>query len=183
MPVYGVQGHVLNRAQQVGHVVCIKGISSHFKRWPGFSPPGTPVTHPLVHTPFKEPGTAAPLQPHSQLCVYLCVGVQLHVFQRNIVTELYPHLVMASWLIVPQYIFTEVWRIKSSVALPAPLDIFSAGYMCSAFNKCRHLQGRFSMWCVRVLWWICCHWGSLWLRLEYFLSVVLIVMLHQILKE
>lgn len=79
-----VLGHVLNGAQQVGHVVCIKGISSHFKRWPGFSPPGTPVTHPLVHTPFKEPGAAAPLQTLSMAspCVYV-PGKLCHTAKRS----------------------------------------------------------------------------------------------------
>ena len=75
----------------MGHVVCIKGISSHFKRWPGFSPPGTPVTHPLVHTPFKEPGTAAPLQPLSTVCVRACINLRDTAKQGDIVSLLSCH--------------------------------------------------------------------------------------------
>lgn len=82
MPVWGIQGHVLERAQQVGHVVCIKGISSHFKRWPGFGPPGTPVPLPPWSTLSftKAPLRVAWLPRHcpSLLCVCVCAFLSAH---------------------------------------------------------------------------------------------------------
>ena len=128
----------------MGHVVCIKGISSHFKRWPGFSPPGTPVTHPLVHAPFKEPGTAAPLQPLSTVCV--CAGIYLG---ENGITDWYCQLVILPGSIVHRYKLIEVSGIKPSVFSPAPevfLNFFFLFFfslcICSTFNKCRRWINR-----------------------------------------
>lgn len=140
----------------MGHVVCIKGISSHFKRWPGFSPPGTPVTHPLVHTPFKEPGTAAPLQPLSTVCVCACVW------------EIQPNrlILSACYLVTVNCVLIHI-NTKSSASTATFFFFFlTALYICRIFNTRRRWINRLPEWnsfrCVKVFLWICFHGHSLW---------------------
>lgn len=120
----------------MGHVVCIKGISSHFKRWPGFSPPGTPVTHPLVHTPFKEPGTAAPLQPLSTVCVCACIHFGNTAKQSDIVSLLSCHSEFCT--VTYSQPCGGSNHQQPHLQLKNSKLFFCTVYICSSFNTSRH---------------------------------------------
>lgn len=138
----------------MGHVVCIKGISSHFKRWPGFSPPGTPVTHPLVHTPFKEPGTAAPLQPLSTACVCVCACINLGDTAKKTQSDIVSLLSCQGELCTVTYL----QRCGGSPAHKVFLSLHCTFDACW-INKTPRMI--FLQVC-QCLVWICFHGHSLW---------------------
>lgn len=137
----------------MGHVVCIKGISSHFKRWPGFSPPGTPVTHPLVHTPFKEPGTAAPLQPLSTVCVCACIILEDTAQQCDIVSLLSCHSELCTVRDLQKCGGSNLLRPYLRVKYSFFGGTFTACLMHVVSGQ-TELQGWYSIGSVSVLLWI-----------------------------
>lgn len=143
----------------MGHVVCIKGISSHFKRWPGFSPPGTPVTHPLVHTPpLKNLAQLPPLQPFHSVCVPAHIWEKQH--NRYVVVLLSRHGELRA---VPCS-----WRCRGSDHQwphpPPTRGVSRAAHLINEHRTYRSPAMIFhQVFLVPCYVFFCCHGYSLWL--------------------